>query len=295
MPADSAAAARTLLAFPFMDDVTVQFALAGVNAMRLGAGRSTDLLSVSLSSTDAVGHRFGMSSRELHDQILRVDRAIGVLIDSLYKLRDSSTIVFALTADHGVTQMPELAEEHGDSPRPMRVDLSPLAADFQATLAKRINTDSAMDYMDAVLLLNRSRLNRAHLDADSVARAFADAAKREPGVLRADLFKDILAADTVKDAIARRWRHAIPPTWPVAVVVTLNHGSVWGTSTPGVHGSPWDDDCDVSIVFYGPWIRPGRYDELARTVDIAPTFAQIAGVRPSEQIDGHPLVSALRN
>ena len=63
-----------------------------------------------------------MSSRELHDQILRVDRAVGVLIDSLYKLRDSSTIVFALTADHGVTQMPELAEQHGDSPIPVRVD-----------------------------------------------------------------------------------------------------------------------------------------------------------------------------
>ena len=292
MFADSAASARNLLAFPWMDDVTVQFALAGVNAMRLGAGRSTDLLSVSLSSTDAVGHRFGMSSRELHDQILRVDRAVGVLIDSLYKLRDSSTIVFALTADHGVTQMPELAEQHGDSPIPVRVDLSPLAADFQATLAKKMNTDSAMAFEDAVLLLNRSRLNRSHINADSLARAFADAAKHEPGVMRADLFKDLLSADTVKDVIARRWRHAIPPDWPVAVVVTLNHGSVWGT-TPGVHGSPWDDDTHVPIVFYGPWIRPGRYDELARTVDIAPTFAQIAGVRPSEEIDGHPLGAAI--
>ncbi|HEV8449595.1 MAG TPA: alkaline phosphatase family protein [Gemmatimonadaceae bacterium] len=292
VPSDSAAAAASLLAFPFLDDVTVQFALDGVNAMKLGAGRSTDLLAVSLSSTDAVGHRFGMSSRELHDQILRVDRAIGVLIDSLYKLRDSSTIVFALTADHGVTQMPELAEQNGDSPPPIRVDLSSVAADFQATLAKRMNTDSAIGYSDAMLMLNRSRLNRSHINADSLARAFADAAKHQPGVMRADLFKDLLTADTVKDVIARRWRHAIPPDWPVAVVVTLNHGSVWGT-TPGVHGSPWDDDCHVPIVFYGPWIRPGRYAELARTVDIAPTFAQIAGVKPSEEIDGHALTSAL--
>ena len=75
-------------------------------------------------------------------------------------------------------------------------------------------------------------------------------------------------------------------------MVTLNHGSVWGT-TPGVHGSPWDDDTHVPIVFYGPWIRPGRYDELAWTVDIAPTFAQIAGVKPSEEIDGHPLGAAI--
>src|SRR5262249_19786950 len=157
------------------------------------------------------------------DQILRVDRAVGVLIDSLYKLRDSSTIVFALTADHGVTQMPELAEDNGDSPRPIRVDLSALASDFQATLADRINTDSALDYNDAVLLLSRSRLNRLHISVDSLSRAFATAAKHYPGVMRADLFKEILAADTLKDMVARRWRHAIPPDWPVAVVVTLNH------------------------------------------------------------------------
>jgi arylsulfatase A-like enzyme len=288
---DVDAAMRDLAAFPWMDDITVQFALEGVNAMRLGAGRSTDLLSVSLSSTDAVGHRFGMASRELHDQILRVDRAVGVLIDSLYKLRDSSTIVFALTADHGVTMPPELAKA-GDGPPPVRVNLTPLAEEFQASLASRVNTDSAFAWEDAVLMLTRSRLTRNRINPDSLARAFADSAKRQPGVMRADLFKDILSADTTKDPIARRWRHSIPPDWPVAVVVTLNHGSVWG-STPGVHGSPWDDDCHVPLVFYGPWIKAGRFDELARTVDIAPTFAEMAGVKPSEEIDGHALKSAL--
>jgi arylsulfatase A-like enzyme len=290
---DSVAAARDFIAFPWMDDLTVQFALDGVTAMKLGAGRSTDVLSVSLSSTDAVGHRFGMASRELHDQILRVDRAIGVLIDSLYKLRDSSTIVFALAADHGVTLPPELAKPAADTPPPVRVDLYPLAQEFQVYLATRMNTDSAFAWEDAVMMLNRSRLTHNHINADSLARAFADSAKQEPGVMRADLFKDILSADTIKDPIARRWRHSIPPEWPVAVVVTLNHGSVWG-ATPGVHGSPWDDDCHVPLVFYGPWIKPGRYDEFARTVDIAPTFAEIAGVRPSEEIDGHALKSALK-
>ena len=290
------AAARDFIAFPWMDDLTVQFALDGVNAMNLGLGQAPDLLSVSLSSTDAVGHRFGIASREMHDQILRVDRAIGVLIDSLYKMRDSSTIVFALTADHGATLPPELAQDTGDGPKPMRVDLYPLVADFQATVAKKMNTDSAIAYEDAVLLLNRSRLSHNHINADSLARAFADAAKHQPGVFRADLFKDILSADTTKDPIARRWRHAIPPEWPAAVVVTLNHGSVWGSTggTPGVHGSPWDDDCHVPIVFYGPWVTPGRYDEFVRTVDIGATFAQIAGVRPTEDIDGHVLGRAIK-
>jgi predicted AlkP superfamily pyrophosphatase or phosphodiesterase len=296
LSSDPDVATANFMAFPWMDDFTVQFALEGVNAMHLGAGPATDVLAVSLSTTDAVGHRFGMASRELHDQVLRVDRAIGVLIDSLYKLRDSSSIVFALTADHGVTTAPELAQDNvaTDTPRPIRVDLSSLAEEFQIALAKRMNADSTLGYSDAVLLLNRNRLSRAHIDADSLAHAFADSAKRRPGVMRADLFKDLLSADTVKDFIARRWRHAIPPEYPAAVVVTLNHGSVWGTYSTGIHGSPWDDDCHVPVVFYGPGIQPGRYDEFTRTVDIAPTFAQIAGVKPSEQIDGHVLRRALK-
>jgi predicted AlkP superfamily pyrophosphatase or phosphodiesterase len=279
-----------------MDDLTVQFALDGVNAMHLGSGPATDVLAVSLSTTDAVGHRFGMDSRELHDQVLRVDRAIGVLIDSLYKLRDSSTIVFALSADHGVTTAPELAQANvpDGTPRPIRVDLSSLAEEFQIALAKRMNADSTLGYTDAIMLLDRNRLARAHIDADSLARAFADSAKRRPGVYRADLFKDLLNADTTKDVIARRWRHAIPPEWPAAVVVTLNHGSVWGGYATGIHGSPWDDDCHVPIVFYGPGIQPGRYDELARTVDIAPTLAALAGSKVGEPIDGHTLKAAIK-
>jgi predicted AlkP superfamily pyrophosphatase or phosphodiesterase len=285
--------ARDFIAFPWMDDLTVQFALAGVNAMNLGRNAAPDILCVSLSSTDAIGHRFGIASREVHDQVLRVDRAIGVLIDSLYKIRDSATIVFALTGDHGATLSPELAQDRADWPKPKRVELLSLVEDFQVRLAKKMNTDSAIAYENGVLLLNQSRLSKNRVDADSLARSFAESAEREPGVFRADLFKDILSADTTKDPIARRWRHAIPPDWPAAVVITLNHGSVWGSS-PGVHGSPWDDDCHVPLVFYGPWIRSGRYDELARTVDIAPTLARLVGVTPSENLDGHALMNAIK-
>src|SRR5205823_3953923 len=107
-PADAANAARLFTEYPAMDSATAQFALAGVDAMQLGVGPQTDLLSVSFSTTDAVGHRYGPDSRELHDQILRLDRYLGAFIDSLYKLRDSSHVVIAFTSDHGVAPIPEL-------------------------------------------------------------------------------------------------------------------------------------------------------------------------------------------
>jgi predicted AlkP superfamily pyrophosphatase or phosphodiesterase len=294
LSADPVQAAKDFIAFPWMDEVTVQFALDGVSSLGLGAGAATDLLAVSLSTTDAVGHRFGMQSREMHDQMLRLDRSLGVLFDSLYKLRDSSTIVFALTADHGVTLPPELVKVAPGRQPPMRVDLNDYVTNFYRKLYARGVDTSAFDFEDAILFLDRPSFERAHVNMDSVARSFADDVRHEPGVFRADLFSSILTADTVRDVVARRWRHSIPPDIPAVVVVTLNQGSVWGSYATGIHGSPWDDDGHVPLVFYGPGVKPGRYDEFARVVDLAPTLAAMLKVTPTDVLDGHVLKNALR-
>ena len=73
LPADSAGAAAAFIGVPQMDSLTLAFALAGVEALRLGRRGPTDLLAVSLSTTDAIGHAFGPDSREIHDQVLRLD------------------------------------------------------------------------------------------------------------------------------------------------------------------------------------------------------------------------------
>jgi arylsulfatase A-like enzyme len=60
------------------------------------------------------------------------------------------------------------------------------------------------------------------------------------------------------------------------------------------HGSPYDIDSHVPIVFYGAGVMPGKFDQFVLTVDIAPTLAKILGVKPLEKIDGVPLTRALR-
>ena len=86
----------------------------------------------------------------------------------------------------------------------------------------------------------------------------------------------------------------MPPEYPVLVVVTLNHGSVWGSYATGIHGSPWDDDGHVPLVLYGPGIAPGRHDEFTGVTSLAPTLARLLGASPTESIDGHVLTSAIR-
>ena len=102
-------------------------ALEGVSARNLGSGPATDILAISLSATDAVNHRLGPDSKEAHDQVLRTDQVIGMFLDSLFKLRNSSRVVVALSADHGFSPVPELAPT-GVNPRPTRASLMPALA-----------------------------------------------------------------------------------------------------------------------------------------------------------------------
>jgi predicted AlkP superfamily pyrophosphatase or phosphodiesterase len=286
-------AAAQLPGFPFMDDVTAAFALAGVNELGLGKGPETDVLAVSFSTTDLIGHRFGPDSRELHDQVLRLDRVIGRFIDSLYKLRDSTRIIFALTADHGVSSFPELNNGR-ITPAPLRVDIRPAIMAAEQVLQAGGGNPEALDLESGSLVIHPD-LARAKPEVIRAATdSFIAVAKRTPGVLRADRFADLAKADLGQDKIARRWVHMFAPDVPVMAVVTLTPGSYWWYMSVGQHGTPHDMESHVPIVFYGPPFKPGRHSEFVRTVDIAPTLARALGITPGEPLDGRVLTGAFK-
>ena len=293
LAADPAQAARLVIEYPWMDQITLDFALAGVEALGLGRGPATDVLAVSLSSTDAVGHRYGPDSREIHDQILRVDRVLGAFIDSLYRLRDSARIVFALTGDHGVAPFAELYAARTGRPAGHVSLRGPITA-VRAALADRGVPAAAFRIESAALWVDRAPLRAAGLDVDSVVAAFAVMTRAVPGVARVDLVRTLAQADTAHDVIARRWYHALPPDLPIEAVVTLEPHFVWGREADAQHGGPWDYDTHVPVLFYGPPFRPGRYPDTVRVVDMAPTLAAAIGVSPSGVLDGHVLKAALR-
>jgi predicted AlkP superfamily pyrophosphatase or phosphodiesterase len=291
IPDDPVDAASIVRGTPFIDDITLAFALHGVQSLSLGAAQQTDLLAVSLSGTDFIGHRYGPDSREIHDQILRVDRALGVFLDSLYKLRDSTRVTVVLTGDHGAGTIPELAAAT-TKPTPARVTLYPLLPALRARLNKAGVDTNAFDIDQQVVLIDRKAFEKAKVNADSVVAAFAEEVRQLPGVARADRFKALLA-DTLTDPIARRWSHQFPPNSQIELVVTLTPYSLWRGNIAS-HGSPYDYDSNVPLVFYGAGVQPGKHAEFVRTVDLAPTLAEIAGVRPLEKLDGVVLRNALR-
>jgi predicted AlkP superfamily pyrophosphatase or phosphodiesterase len=285
LPFDSLQAANAVRGTPFMDELEVAFALHGIEALALGRGPQTDLMALSLSATDLVGHRYGPDSREMHDQMLRLDRVLGTFMDSLYRLRDSSRVLVVLTGDHGAGTMPGLAPATMRPP-PTHVSLRDLVASFDSSLVAAKLGPRAIE-VDEFVLADRAAFTRAGVNADSVLAVLAARIRAVPGVARVDDFRRLLA-DTLGDPIARRWAHQFPANARVELVVTLTPLSLWGSAIAS-HGSPYDYDSHVPLIFYGPGVRPGRHAEFVRTVDLAPTLAAMLGVQPMERVDGRDL------
>lgn len=292
-PVEPDRAANWIRATPFIDEVTVAFALDGVNEMKLGAGPATDLLAISLSATDAINHRLGPDSREAHDQVLRTDRIIGVFLDSLYRLRDSSRIVVVLAADHGFTTIPELAPDNA-SPHPLRTNLDDALGAARAQLRSlRIDT-LALDVDEQIVLVDRAAFDRVRGSFKTVIDQFIENAKHTPGLRRIDRLESLRGKDTLSDPIARRWTHQFGPGTNVELVATLDPGSLWTSLLVATHGSPYDIDSHIPVIFYGPGFATGSFNEFVRSVDIAPTLARLLGVKPLEPLDGVPLLHALK-
>lgn len=287
LPSDTAQALRAIGDDPRMDWLTLQAAMAGVHAMQLGAGPATDVLAISLSTTDAVGHRYGPDSREMHDQMLRLDRYLGVFLDSLFRIRDSSKIVIALTADHGVQPFPEL-HFAGQRNAVLRVNVEPVLAEARRALAARgVDTATALDFEFGMLFADSMAFRRAKVSMDSVLKSLAASLRAVPGVARVDQRRDLAAADTVRNAVPRRWIHALPASLNVVMLVSLKPYVYWNGVTYATHGSPNDADARVPILFHGPGFARGvTVARSVRVVDMAPTLARRIGVLPSERLDG---------
>src|SRR6266446_5888710 len=297
LPLDSVQAAAAVAGVPAMDSLTLLFALEGFEALRLGR-KGTDILAVSLSTTDAVGHAFGPDSREIHDQVLRLDHYLAWFLKRLTDRVGRDNIVVVLTADHGVTSFPERTRAKGGTA--YRVSLDTLVTAVNRDLDRLAGAGGApRDWLEfdtgMLFLRDNGRFAAIGLKTDSALDALAARIVRIQGVARVIRPADLARADTASDPVARRWLHHLAPDAGVVLTVTLQPGSVWDIPNVPIamHGQPTEDDAHVPIIFWGRGVRAGSYAGRMNSVDIAPTLAVLLGVSPLSLVDGHARTEAL--
>ena len=295
LPTDLPAAGSQLTHFPWMDSLTLDLALEGVSSLglgRRGPGR-TDLLSVSLSTVDRVGHDYGPDSREMHDLLLRLDGYLGQFIDSLAAVVPTRETIFVLAADHGIQPIPEQSPPVA-GPHPTRVWYGGAANLLARTLGPRWRVDFGIRFDGGLVLADVDALRARGIRPDSLSAALALAADSEPYVAHVYTPRSLAAAPAA-DLTAARWRRTIPTGLGWLVAITARRGDIWDTYAYGAnHGTPWQMDVEIPIVFWGDGLAPRTVARPVRSVDIAPTLARRLGIHPTEPVDGVPLPEVTR-
>ena len=280
---------------PFADQLTLAFAQQLVERENLGAGPETDLLAVSLSATDVVGHFYGPESWESRDALARLDADLGAFLAFLEQRVGEGRLLVVLTADHGVLPLPEWILEQGRSHCPLpdgRLIPRPIVAQLNAELSERFGGAADAEWFERAssrLTLDRQHAAATGVDVDRVLETARAHLEAQPGIARA-WTRDAVESSDGSEPMAVLYRNAWNArTGDIAIQVAedcLLGGSRIATS----HGSPYAYDRAVPLIFWWPGrIEAGRVPGPAATVDIAPTLAPLLDVSLPADLDGRPL------
>lgn len=252
---------------PLADAAALDFAEVMVTELGLGRDESVDLLALSLSQTDAIGHGFGPFSREQLDNLYRLDRRLGAFFAFLDRTVGRDRYVVGLSSDHGVMTPPEDPRAPGGSRRLTAAERQV----WQQIVTESVSTDGAT----------------------APARIVA-ALKGQPAIADAWTTEELMRR-TPSDSIAVFMRRSLYPGragGPFSregVEAWLRPNILGNERTGTTHGSPYWYDRHVPIIFMGPGIRAERVEARVSTVDFAPTLARHAGVRYPGNLDGRAL------
>lgn len=297
---------------PFTNEMLVSFAQEAITNEQLGQDDDTDVLTVSFSANDYVGHRFGPYSQEVMDVTVRTDRNIATLLDFIDARVGLSNTLVAFTADHGVSPIPEHAAALGLGGG--RIPFATVMGKIQAAISARYNPqgktpDPTADYLlrfqeagawrewfiNNNIYFNYDALKRDGVNVEEFSQVVVRAALTVPGIARCFSRTQLLRGETsVTDPIERRALHGFYPARSGDVVMVAEPYKYIAETITATHGSPYSYDTHVPTIIMGAGVNPGRYLEAASPADIAPTLSALLRITAPSNSTGRVLVEALK-
>jgi predicted AlkP superfamily pyrophosphatase or phosphodiesterase len=297
---------------PFTNEMLESFAQEAIVNEQLGQDDDTDVLTVSFSANDYVGHRFGPYSQEVMDVTVRTDRNIATLLDFVDDKVGLSNTLVAFTADHGVSPIPEHAAAMGLGGG--RIPFATVMGKIQAAISARYNPqgktpDPTTDYLlrfqegtawrewfiNNNIYFNYDALKRDGVNVEEFSQVVVRAALSVPGIARCFTRLQLLrGATSVTDPIERRALHGFYPSRSGDVVMVAEPYKYIAETITATHGSPYSYDTHVPTIIMGSGVYAGRYLEAATPADIAPTLSALLRITAPSNSTGRVLVEALK-
>jgi predicted AlkP superfamily pyrophosphatase or phosphodiesterase len=260
---------------PFADQALGRLAESALDEFKLGSGPGTDLLAVSFSVLDHVGHDFGPASHEVQDVLADLDRTIGRLLSAIDRRVGADNTVVALTGDHGVSPIPEQMTELGLDAG--RINLKDLAERLNAVLVPFLGEGQHLAAVYYTDIYFRPGVYEKLMAMPEAMRAALDAVAATPGVERVFRSDEIRTGQLSGDPLARSVGLGYVPSRSGDLLTVPKTYWITSSST-ATHGTLNQYDTRVPVILAGPGIRAGEYLQPASPADIAPTFAWFAGI-----------------
>lgn len=276
---------------PFGNSITADFALAALEAENLGKDGITDFLAISFSSTDYVGHFFGVNSKEVQDTYLRLDQDLERILNTLDEKVGIGQYTVFLTADHGAIHVPAYLK---DQKVPAGyLDMLGMRVKFTEFLKYKYGTtDVVKNISNYQVFLDHKVIANLDIDLDDAQEEIAF---------------ELLGYDVVDKVFTghQMWQNEYTNGIPYMLQRGYNQkrsGDILFVARPGfisykktgsTHGSPMIYDTHVPLLFYGNGIKPGSTAERTEIPDIAPTLATLLGIAFPNGTTGKPIEAVL--
>lgn len=274
-------------ATPFGNSLTVDFAKTVLEKENMGKGEFTDMLCMSFSSTDYIGHQFGIHSKELQDCYLRLDREIADFLNYLDKAYGKDNYLLFLSADHAGAPTPSYVMTQQGPAGYWKSDLVEEAVQTFLT-EKYGEANWVINETNQNIFLNRAIIREKKLNLKSIQMEVAQVVSEMEGVLMAFNGADLDRIDT-KSPIASRVQLGFNQRMSGDVIYVLHAGYMEYGMQGTTHGSPYTYDTHVPALFYGFGVKKGETFSPYTICDIIPTVSAICKLPLPSAAIGQPI------
>ncbi|WP_290709208.1 alkaline phosphatase PafA [Flavihumibacter sp. CACIAM 22H1] len=266
-----------IAATPFGNTLTLELAKAAIKGEALGKGTVTDMLTVSLSSPDYIGHSFGPNSVEIEDTYLRLDKELGDFFNFLDKEIGKGQYLFFISADHGVAHIPGFMKEHKIPAGTF--DDGKCSGALNALLKEKYGQPNLVVSMyNYQVHLNRKLIDSLGLDKEKITETVVRYMQAQPEVMRSFDIAE-LSETTLPDKLKTMIANGYDPNRGGDVQFILYPQYIDGGASGTTHGLWNPYDAHIPLVWYGWNIKPGRSNKEVTMSDIAPTIAALLHIQ----------------
>jgi predicted AlkP superfamily pyrophosphatase or phosphodiesterase len=277
---------------PFANDYLVDFAKAAIEGEQLGADDTTDLLTVSFSANDLLGHACGPYSQEVQDMTLRTDRSLAEFFNYLDRKIGLDRIVIALTADHGVAPAPEHVRQFGYGGK---IERKTVADAIESALDKRFGDETwIQEFAYDNVYLDEAVIERHKIAVEEVERVASRAVVKIAGVAECFTYSQLLSGRLPQTKIARGVANGFYARRNGNLIIVAEPFYFITEGITTTHGTPYSYDTHVPMIFYGAGIASGTYHSDASPADIAPTLATLLKIEIPSNCMGRILSEAIK-